>query len=108
MGKKINVIIKRPGEPIGHMEVIEDKLAVLQDIVGGYIESVTLDSDFMIICNEEGRWKGFEHNAEICGVDFVGTVIGVGVDGEDLTDVPMTIEDWKYFCLGIRENATDC
>ena len=55
---RIRVIIKRPGEPYGHAFNIVNSLETLQHIVGGYIETVTLGSDWTIICNEEGRLRG--------------------------------------------------
>ena len=60
--------------------------------VGGYIETVTLCSDLVVICNEEGRLKRLPHCCEICGVDFVGPVILCGVKKDRFTDLPV---DWK-------------
>lgn len=56
--------------------------------VGGYIETVTFAQDACVICNEEGRLLGMEDNCRFLGVDFVGPILVVGVDGEKFTDVP--------------------
>ena len=40
--EKINVIIKRPDEAIGHVCYISDSLENLQKTVGGYIETLTI------------------------------------------------------------------
>lgn len=71
MAKKISVLIKEPGKAPRHVN-ISRTLYNLQKTVGGYIETVTLCSDLVIICNEEGRMKGLPHCCKICGVDFVG------------------------------------
>ena len=83
----ISALIKRPGEPPRHVNVANN-LEALQRNVGGYIETVTVASDLVIICNEEGRLMGLPYNCTICGVDFVGTILMVGVDGEDFADLP--------------------
>ena len=83
----MKAIRKKPGcEP----EIIEvdNTLAALQAEVGGYIETVTIASDAVIICNEEGRILGLPDNGRVCGVDVVGTALIVGVNGEEFCDVP--------------------
>lgn len=83
----MKAIRKKPGcEP----EIIEvdNTLAALQAEVGGYIETVTIASDAVIICNEEGRILGLSDNCRVCGVDFVGTVLIVGTKGDEFCDVP--------------------
>ena len=63
-------------------------LKALQREVSGYIETVTIASDAVIICNEEGRILGLPDNCRVCGVDFVGTVLIVGTKGDEFCDVP--------------------
>lgn len=94
MSKKIKAIIKRPDEKIGHMTAISPSLENLQKTVGGYIETVTFGKA-VIICDEEGRLKGKEYNCKIGTVDFVGTIIMVGSDGEEFADVPIDFGAWK-------------
>lgn len=74
---------------------ISDTLENLQKTVGGYIETVTLFSDLVVICDEEGRIKGKPHCCNICGVDFCGTVILAGVDGDEFADIPCEFADFK-------------
>ena len=64
-----------------HVVEIGNTLEALQKEVGGYIETVTMFTDMAIICNEEGRLMGMEHNLEFAGIEFVGTVLFVGIDG---------------------------
>ena len=94
MAKKIKVLIKRPDSKI-YSTHISDTLENLQKIVGGYIETVTLWQDATVICNEEGRIKELPYNCNIAGVDFYGTVIIVGVDGEEFGDVPIDLKEAK-------------
>lgn len=92
--EKIFVWIKRPNEPPRHVW-ISNTLENLQRNVGGYIETVTLAPDLVVICNEEGRLRGLPHNCEICGVDFVGDIIITGISGEDFADCPLDSKQLK-------------
>lgn len=92
--RNISVIIKRPGKKPYHT-YISDTLENLQNTVGGYIKTVTFAIDSCIICNEEGRLIGLPYNCSICGVDFVGTIIFVGVDGDEFTDYPASWSSFK-------------
>lgn len=83
----ILVCIKRPGqEPC--VELVENTLSALQQLVGGYIESYTIDEDLTLLCNEEGLLLDLPYNATIAGNPFVGTVVAVGVRGEDFCSIP--------------------
>ena len=79
------------------------RLENLQKTVEGYIEAVTYASDFVILCNEEGRLKGLPYNMTICGKDFVGTLIFIGTDGEDFCDIPITFKQYKRMFFGEGE-----
>ena len=101
--EKIKVIIKRPDEEVGHVSWISNTLENLQRTVGGYIETVTLMKDVVLICNEEGRLMNLPYNCEICGIDFVGTIIAAGVKGEEFADFPEDLKVWKRVFLGLWE-----
>jgi len=90
---KIKVIIKRPGEK-PYVTNISDTLKNLQRTVGGYIETVTLADNLVLICNEEGRIRKLPYNCNIMGSDFFGTLIFAGIDGENFGDIPC---DFKVF-----------
>lgn len=92
--KKIGVLIKEPGGKPRHVN-ISDTLENLQKTVGGYIETVTLVSDLTVICDEEGWMKGKPYCCTIYGVDFCGTVVICGVDGEEFADLPVIWDDMK-------------
>ena len=94
MSEKIRVLVIEPGKKPEERE-IDNTLEALQEIVGGYIECVTLATDLVIICNEEGRLMNLPHNCWICNASFVGTIIMAGVDGEEFADIPLSIEEMK-------------
>lgn len=91
---EIKVYVKFPAEIGVHEDYIPNTLEALQSIVEGYIESVTL-GDYAIICNDMGRIDEFPRNCTVEGIDFYGTIVFVGVDGEDFTDVPFS-QDYLY------------
>ena len=94
MYSKINVIVKEPGKQ-PYQRMIENTSAALRELVGGHLESCTVEADMVIICNEEGRLLNLPHNCEYCGVDFVGTIVLCGFHGEYLTDFPLSIETFR-------------
>ena len=46
---------------------------------------MTIASDAVIICNEEGRLRGLQHNCRIFFLDFVGPILIAGVDEDEFT-----------------------
>ena len=87
----MRILIKNPGDEGFRTIVVPNDLKVLQDLVDGHIETVTIEEDYCVICNEEGRLKDLEHNCKYCGIDFVGTILIVGIDGDDFCDCPMSV-----------------
>ena len=67
--RKIKVIIKEPGKKPRCVN-ISDTLENLQKTVDGYIETVSFATDFVVICDEEGRLKNKPYCCNICGVNF--------------------------------------
>lgn len=94
MADKIRVISKRPGCPPRSVW-ISNTLENLQTAVGGYIESVKIGTDICVICNEDGRLKGLPYNCTICGVDFVGDILLVGVKGDEFAELPISFQQAK-------------
>lgn len=95
----MKAIKKEPGEQ-PRMVSIQNTLEALQEAVGGRIETVRLFEDACLVCDEEWRLKGKPHN-NILGVEFGGTVLLVGVSGEEFCDVPggvFTLDLMKGVC----------
>lgn len=100
----MKVIYKAPGcapEP----RDIPNTLEELQAAVGGYIETVTIVEDCVIICNEEGRLRGMPHNVKFLGVDFVGPILIAGVSDEDFTD--LAPENMGFLLDGLRKASKE-
>lgn len=92
-------ISKKVGEDLKEIE-IENTLEATQEFVDGYIEVISVTTDygiFLIICNEEGRLRGMPKNCTIDRIDFVGDILICGEDGEDFGDCPLTIDQLKEF-----------
>lgn len=84
---QIMVVIKEVDKPPRLEPLFDNTLESFQKAVGGYIETVTIAPDVVLICNEEGRIIGLPHNGEFFGVDFCGTVLAVGVKGEEFASL---------------------
>jgi len=95
---KIRVLAKRP-DSSWYCTNVENNLRNLQNFVGGYIETVTIAFDAVVICDEDGRLKGKEHCATVAGYDFVGDILIAGVDGDEFADVPVTLKQAREMGL---------
>ena len=87
----MRILYKTPGDAEIHQIIVPNQLRVLQDLVGGPIETVTIEEDVVIICNEDRRLPNQEYNCEICGGSFVGPILIAGVDGGDFCDCPWSV-----------------
>lgn len=103
MSRKIHVLIKEPGKKPRSVN-ISNTLENLQKTVGGYIETVTLASDLVVICNEEGRLEGLPYCCTISNIDFVGTIILAGVKDDDFWDLPVDYQTMKTFLPDLWED----
>lgn len=81
----MRVLIAEPGKPAAVTDIDND-LKTLQKTVGGYIETVTLNDDIVLIVNEEGKLRGLPECRTLVNLDgggmdtLVGTVIVAGID----------------------------
>lgn len=97
----MKAIVKRHDEEVGHITEIENTLEALQEAVGGYIETLTLKYDpadekpIVVICNEEGWLQDMPYNCTVGGFELAGTILVVGVDGDEFADVPISLDEWK-------------
>ena len=88
---QILVCIKEPGEDPRIEPLFDNTLEAFQKAVGGYIETVTIATDLVLICNEEGRINESPYNVTICGCDFYGPVLAVGVADDEFASVKGTL-----------------
>ena len=84
----MKVIIKKPG-CIGQAKDIPNTLEALQAEVGGYIETVTINSRLVAIVHEEGRLIGLDPNV----LGLFGTIVFVGAPTDELPDEFADIDD---------------
>ena len=84
---------------------IENTLEALQKQVGGHIETVTLDSGFCAVCNEEGLLMDLPYMGLINHINFFGPVLLVGVNGEDFCDVPVLEVDKALYRIRSKEKT---
>ncbi len=85
----MKILIVEPGQPPRRAD-IPHTLRDMQQTVGGYIEIIRpFDDPVALVCDEEGKLKGYELNRAITGVDIIaGTFFLAGIGEEDLTDLP--------------------
>lgn len=99
MANKIKVIVKYPGEPVGHISTMDNALKAFQGAVRGYIETVELKDGVILICNEEGKIRELRPNFVIrtpYWADVIyGTAVIAGSDGEEFADVPIGLDEWS-------------
>lgn len=95
---KIRAIIKRTDEKYGHMTNLSPSLENLQKHVGGYIQTVVLDSHkgLVILCNEDGKLLNLPRNFKIPGDVIVGDVIICGIANDGFTNIPIEFAEWKF------------
>lgn len=96
----IKTIIKEPYRK-AQVVLIENEMEELQKIVGGYIETMTLPGDLVVICNKEGKLNGMHLNCSINGEALFGTIILASVDGEEFGSLPDTLPVWLTERLGL-------
>lgn len=75
---------------------IENSLSNMQRIVGGYIVTVNIAEDAVIVCNDEGRLIGLPENKSLPVRGFCGDCFICGADGEEFASLQ---ENAKRFLL---------
>ena len=65
---KIKVLYMEVGKEPKFIEVV-DKLKNLQELVDGFIESVYLGENLVVICNEEGKLRDLDVNKFLFNID---------------------------------------
>ena len=92
----MKVLIVEPGQKPRRAD-IPHTLEAMQKVVGGYIEIIEPFTDpVALVCDEEGKLKGYELNRAIEGKDIIaGTFFLTGLGEEDLTDLSDALAE-KY------------
>ena len=76
---------------------IPHTLEEMQRVVGGDIQAIyPFDDPVAVVCDDEGKIKGYELNRYIPNVDIIaGTFFVCGLGAEDFTDLPDDLAE-KY------------
>ena len=99
---EIKALYKKPGEELKESR-IDNTLEALQEAVGGHIETLTLDHDLVVVCNEEGKLRGMDYNATVASEDIVGPFLALGVDADEFADCPVDPEEFKFLYMDEEE-----
>ncbi len=96
----MKILYKEPGKEPEVREIANDLLTI-QTLVGGYIETVTLD-DIVLICNEDGKLLGMDPNLYVEQIDDVicGPVVFCRVKNYDFADIGDNDVKWIRRRLG--------
>lgn len=87
----MKIFIKKPHEKLREIEVANE-LEALQELVGGYIETVQIATNLAMIVNEEGKLMNLPDNFRFGNDMIKGTALFVGVAGDEFDDVPVYLE----------------
>jgi hypothetical protein len=98
----MKILYKEPGKA-PEVREIENDLKPMQELVGGYIETIRLD-DILIVINEDGKIEGLEPNFYVEAIDdiIVGPVFFCREDGEEFADIGENDIKWITKRLGWR------
>lgn len=77
----IRALVKVPGVS-PYARLIENTLKNLQRLVGGYIETVDLDNNVVLVCDEDGKCIDLPFNFYLYSDYVVGTAVFVSRRGE--------------------------
>lgn len=91
----MTAIIKNPGQP-AFIRQIDNELSALQDLVGGYIQTVYLPHGVIMIVNEEGKLMGLKPNFRLEHDLIVGTAVFVSADGEEFAGLSERQENYIW------------
>lgn len=83
LGARImKILAVRTGE-LPEVIDIEHSLDAKSEFVGGYIQTISLSSTAILVCNDDGKVIGLKPNRVIPGDFIAGDFFIVGFDGRD-------------------------
>lgn len=87
MKDKIKVLYKQPGKTMCR-KTVPNTLKACQELVDGFIETIRISPDLVLVCNEEGKLRGLEPNPFPRMHDLVGSWFICGTYRGEFTSVP--------------------
>ena len=91
----MTAIIKNPGQP-AFIRQIDNELSALQDLVGGYIQTINLPGKIIMIINEESKLMNMKPNFRFGNDLIVGTAVFVSADGEEFAGLSEQQENYIW------------
>ncbi|KTE90727.1 hypothetical protein AT727_23970 [Desulfitobacterium hafniense] len=104
MEKKIKVLMVEPMKEPYPAEV-ENTLEGLQKAVGGYIETVYLEDNVVLVCNEEGKLIGLPGNRSL-GNDIIAGTFFVASSNDDGDFVSLTEDKIRQYSDRFQKTET--
>lgn len=97
MSRLLKAIVKEPGKEPEEF-IVADDYKGLKSIVGGHLESVTVEEGLVVLCDDEGRLKGKPYNCWFDGINFRGTIVVLGSKGEEFDNCPISLDEFREMC----------
>ena len=97
MSRLLKAIVKEPGKEAEEF-IVADDYKELKSIVGGHLESVTVEEGLVVLCDDEGRLKGKPINCWFDGINFRGTIVVLGSKGENFDNCPISLDEFREMC----------
>ena len=106
MSEKLRVVVKEVGKK-AKVEIVENTLEAFQEVVDGYIEILPLNSNLVIVLNEEGKLLDLETNITISNGsakdNLVGNILFVNTNNDLGTFESITDENLDFLeDMGLR------
>ena len=91
--RKIKIVVSEPGKA-PEIKEIDSDLSSMQEVVGGYVECISVNNNIDIWVNEEGLLMDLPFNRYIGSVPVVGTIFAASHnnDGDTLGLNPKQVE----------------
>ena len=92
----IRILYKEPGKPWQEAR-IENTQAAIIAAVGGPCEAWDISKTMRMLASAD---KSKPYNCRVLGAELHGTVVVVGVHGDEYTDIDTTLENWRKYWIG--------
>lgn len=106
----MDVYVIKPRMYEYYLQMVDGSLESLQKLVDGYIELCTPAElrayGIELLANEEGLLKGLEPNQNLYPFFFVGTLVAVGVSGEEFVSLTPAQMHFLIDWLGKLERSS--
>lgn len=108
--ERITVVMRDPRKPY-IAGPVENELEAFQHLVGGYIETLKICKDVLLVIDEEGKLKGDEINFAIgrgMARDLIaGTAVFTGIDEGEFVSCPYRAHEIAELIGGHRTELPD-